>query len=207
VSLTRDWNDTAGKDGERLPVRPEVRGGAVERHARWRRVQLVLLNTFSLSRLGMAVAFPFEDSAGGRVGLIVAAGLSDFLDGWIARHAHLTSRTGALVDPLADRAFVVTAFTTYLVEGSLSPLAYATLLVRDAATALGYLVARIVPSMRRVEFKARLAGKLVTTLQLAALLAVPVVPAAVVPLVLLTGLFSVLSVADYTRYLWRARAV
>jgi phosphatidylglycerophosphate synthase len=170
-------------------------------------VRLALLNTLSLSRLGMAVAFPLVDSNAERAGLVAAAALSDFLDGWIARHAHLTSRTGALVDPFADRAFVVTAFTTYLAQGSLSPLQYAVLLVRDVATALGYLVARVVPSMRRVEFKARLAGKLVTTLQLAVLLAVPLVPVLVTPLVLMTGLFAVLSVADYTRYLWRARAV
>lgn len=165
----------------------------------------MLLNTFSLSRLVLAVLFPLVDTNAARVALILAAGLSDFLDGWIARHAHLATRVGALVDPLADRAFVVTAFTTYLLEGSLSPLEYAVILVRDVATALGYLVARVVPSLRGVEFKARMPGKIVTTLQLAVLLAVPLVPTVVPLLVLAAALTSLFAVVDYTRYVWRAR--
>jgi phosphatidylglycerophosphate synthase len=169
-------------------------------------VRLVLLNALSLSRLVFAVFFPLVDTNGARVALILGAAFSDFLDGWIARHAHLTSRTGALVDPLADRAFVITAFTTYLVEGSLSPLAYAVLLVRDFATALGFLVARVVPSLRAVEFKARMPGKIVTTLQLAVLLAVPLLPALVPVLVAAAGATALFAVVDYTRYVMRARA-
>lgn len=187
-------------------ARPGRPGSALERHSRKRQVQLVLLNTFSLSRLVLAVLFPLVDTNLERVALIVAAGLSDFLDGYIARHAHLTTRVGALVDPLADRAFVVTAFTTYLLEGSLSPLEYAVILVRDAATALGYLVARVVPSLRSVEFKARMPGKIVTTLQLAVLLAVPLLPTLVPLLVLAAALTSLFAVVDYTRYVLRARA-
>lgn len=204
MSLTRDWNERLGAREERDtgPARP---GSALERHQRRRQVHLVLLNTFSLSRLVLAVLFPLVDTDAARVALILAAGLSDFLDGWIARHAHLTSRVGALVDPLADRAFVVTAFTTYLLQGSLSPLEYAVILVRDVATALGYLVARVVPSLRGVEFKARMPGKIVTTLQLAVLLAVPLVPALVPLLVLAAALTSLFAVVDYTRYVWRAR--
>ncbi len=205
MSLTRDWNDGAPHREERDPRSPRP-GSALERHTRRRQVQLVLLNTFSLSRLVLAVLFPMVDTAAAQVALIVAAGLSDFLDGWIARHAHLTTRIGALVDPLADRAFVVTAFTTYLVDGNLSPLAYAVILVRDFATALGYIVAKVVPSLRSVEFKARMPGKIVTTLQLAVLLAVPVLPALVPLLVLAAALTSLFAVVDYTRYVLRARA-
>jgi len=168
-------------------------------------VQLVLLNTFSLSRLVLAVLFPLVDTNAERVALIVTAGLSDFLDGWIARRARLATRVGALVDPLADRAFVVTALTTYLLEGSLSPLEYAVILVRDFATAFGYVVARVVPSLRTVEFKARMPGKIVTTLQLAVLLAVPLVPVLVPLLVLAAALTSLFAVVDYTRYVLRAR--
>lgn len=203
MSLTRDWNDTRGpwERREARSTRP-----ARKRPPRRRKVQLVLLNTLSLSRLGLAVLFPLVDTNAARVALVLAAGFSDFLDGWIARRAQLATRVGALVDPLADRAFVVTAFTTYLVEGLLSPLAYAVLLVRDFATALGYLVARVVPSLRSVVFKARMPGKVVTTLQLAVQLAVPLLPALVPPLVLAVALASLLAVVDYSRYVWRARA-
>ncbi len=205
MSVTRDWNHGVEPRREQ-DARSVPPGSALERHTRRRRVQLVLLNAFSLSRLVLAVLFPMVDTNGARVALILAAGLSDFLDGYIARHAHLTTRVGALVDPLADRAFVVTAFTTYLLEGSLSPLEYAVILVRDFATALGYLVARVVPSLRSVEFKARMPGKIATTLQLAVLLAVPTVPALVPLLVLAVALTSLFAVVDYTRYVLRARA-
>lgn len=204
MSVTRDWNNL-GHEQTRAPRAESQQGSALERHARRRRVQLVLLNALSLSRFVFAVLFPLVSSTGARVGLILAASFSDFFDGYIARHAHLVTRTGALVDPLSDRAFVVTAFTTYLVEGKLSPLEYAVLLVRDLATALGYLVARLVPSLRSVEFKARMPGKVVTTLQLAVLLAVPLVPAFVPVLVLATALTALFAVVDYTRYVLRER--
>ena len=44
--------------------------------------------------------------------LIVAfcAGLSDGVDGWIARRFNATSRFGSIVDPLADKALMVATF-------------------------------------------------------------------------------------------------
>lgn len=41
--------------------------------------------------------------------LLLVAGLSDVLDGWLARHFGWTSRLGALLDSSADIALVVTA--------------------------------------------------------------------------------------------------
>ena len=50
------------------------------------------------------------------VGLIV--GLSDGLDGYIARR-HGTTRSGAFLDPLADKAVVLGALVTLAAEGHL----------------------------------------------------------------------------------------
>ena len=41
------------------------------------------------------------------VGLLVAAGLSDWLDGKIARALHQESRLGQMLDPAADRLYIV----------------------------------------------------------------------------------------------------
>ena len=159
-----------------------------------------------MTLLPIAVAFVLVEDVWGRVARVVGAGLTDFLDGWIARHKHLATWWGALIDPIADRGFVVVALVTFLVEGRLAPWAFGLLLLRDAATAVGFLVAKVMPRFRPVEFKARMLGKVVTTLQLAALLAVLLAPVLVEPLVFGTGLTALLSVADYTQAVWKARA-
>ncbi|OJH41349.1 CDP-alcohol phosphatidyltransferase family protein [Cystobacter ferrugineus] len=171
-----------------------------------RRTSLVLLNTFSLCRLPLAAAFVLWEASLVRVGLVVAAALSDFLDGWIARRKHLESYWGALIDPLADRGFVMVALLTYVLEGRLSLAAFCVLVVRDVATGLGFLVARVVPRFRPVKFQARMLGKVVTTLQLGALLAVLVVPVLVPLLVAAVGLTALASVVDYTAAVLRSAA-
>ena len=165
-----------------------------------------LPNLLSLSRVALAAAFPFARAPLPQAVLIVAAGASDFLDGWIARARHTASKWGALLDPITDRIFVVVAIVTYVVVGALTTGELATMLIRDIATALGFVVARFVPSLQRVTFRARWLGKIVTTVQLAVLLAVPFVPRLVRPLVVVVGLLSVAAVVDYTIALWRARA-
>ncbi|MEZ5541648.1 MAG: CDP-alcohol phosphatidyltransferase family protein [Pseudomonadota bacterium] len=40
------------------------------------------------------------------------AGFSDALDGYLAKHYHWTSRIGSLLDPLADKLLLLTAFVT-----------------------------------------------------------------------------------------------
>ncbi|HEU5240743.1 MAG TPA: CDP-alcohol phosphatidyltransferase family protein [Ornithinibacter sp.] len=40
--------------------------------------------------------------------LLVASGITDYLDGKIARHYGLVSRVGQLLDPIADRLYIVT---------------------------------------------------------------------------------------------------
>ena len=66
---------------------------------------LNLPNVISLSRIVLAVAFVAMPDPRARVTLIVLAAISDFLDGWLARHSGSASRWGALIDPIADRAF------------------------------------------------------------------------------------------------------
>jgi phosphatidylglycerophosphate synthase len=171
-----------------------------------RRTSLVLLNALSLARLPLAVLFVVMEEPLTRVGLVAAAALSDFLDGWIARHKHLESYWGALIDPIADRVFVMVALLTFTLEGQLTPAELGILVIRDVATAVGFVVARIVPRFRLVRFKARMLGKVVTTLQLAALMAVLVAPVLVRPLVIAVGLTALASVVDYTAAVWRARA-
>ena len=164
-----------------------------------------LPNALSLSRVLLAVLFvPAGRPA--RIALIVLAAATDFLDGWLARRTHTTTRWGALVDPIADRIFVLVAIVAYVLNGELSVIEALLLLLRDVATALGFLVARVVPSLRAVEFKARFPGKIVTVLQLATLVALVVNARPLTPYIALVTLASAVAIADYTHAVLGARA-
>ena len=165
-----------------------------------------LPNLLSCSRLVLAAGFVASPGTDARVGLIGVAALTDFLDGWLARRVHATSRWGAMLDPIADRVFVLTVVGTFLFLGTLSTAAYFVLITRDLATAIGFLVARIIPWLRPVEFKARVLGKIVTVLQLFTLAAVLAAPRIVTTLLVCVAVASVAAIADYTLALWRARA-
>ena len=164
-----------------------------------------LPNVLSLSRLVLAVLFVPAGRVV-RIALICLAGATDFLDGWLARRTNTTTRWGALVDPIADRLFVLVAVVTYVLNGELTVVGSLLLLSRDIATALGYFVARVVPRLRAVEFKARFPGKIVTVLQLVTLLALVVGAQPLTPFIALVALASALAIADYTHAVLRASA-
>lgn len=163
-------------------------------------------NVISLSRMGLAVAFVALHDPLARIVLVAVAAVTDFLDGFIARVANQRSVAGALIDPIADRIFVLAAVSAFLFDGLLTTGQYFIFLSRDLATAIGFLVARIIPWLRPVRFRARLLGKGVTVLQLATLMAVLLFPQATTGLIVAIGLLSAMSILDYTLALWRARA-
>jgi CDP-diacylglycerol--glycerol-3-phosphate 3-phosphatidyltransferase/cardiolipin synthase len=170
------------------------------------RALLTLPNVLSLSRIALVPLFIGVPGPHARVAVVGLAALTDVLDGWLARRQAAATRLGALLDPLADRVFVLGALATLLAEGALALAQGAVLLVRDLATTAGFVVARSVPWLRPVALRSRPAGKVVTALQLAALLAALAWPAALPVLVATTGAAAVVAIADYTLILWRARA-
>ena len=165
-----------------------------------------LPNSISLSRLVLALAFVLIAGTWERVAIIIVAGLTDFMDGWFARQKKAESETGALIDPLADRIFVFVAISVYLVEVRFTASQLFIFLSLDIATAVGFLVAKIITWLRPAVFRARMLGKIVTVLQLVALVAVLVTPAYTSPLVLAIGIISIAAIVDYTVALWRARS-
>jgi CDP-diacylglycerol---glycerol-3-phosphate 3-phosphatidyltransferase len=165
-----------------------------------------LPNIISSSRVLLAAGFVALPNPDARLGLVGLAAATDFLDGWLARRARWTTRWGALIDPIADRVFVLVAVSTFLFTGALSTLGYFVMISRDLMTAVGFLVARAVAWLRPVEFKARFSGKLVTVLQLATFVCLLRFPGWVDRCLWLVGIASAYSIFDYTYALWRARA-
>ncbi len=164
-----------------------------------------LPNIISSSRLLLAAGFAVVTDADRRLGLVGLAAFTDFLDGWIARRAEWTTKWGALLDPIADRVFALAAVVTFVVMGQLSIIGALVMISRDIMTAIGFFVARIIPWLRPVEFKARPLGKIVTFLQFVTFVSLLRFPAAVAVCLWLVGVASLLSVIDYTLALWRAR--
>jgi cardiolipin synthase len=164
-----------------------------------------LPNAVSLSRLLFAAGFVVADGLAMRASLIGAASLSDVLDGWLARRLHAATRWGALIDPFADRVFVLAAALALVRSGALAVPAAIVLIARDIATAIGFLVALLVPRLRSGELKARGLGKLVTALQFATLLAALIAPALSGPFLVLVAVASAWSIVDYALALWRVR--
>lgn len=165
---------------------------------------ITLPNLLSLSRFPLAAAFVVVESTMARAVLLGAASLTDLLDGWLARRGQ-SSRVGALLDPIADKTFVLAAISAFLVDGGLSTRDYFIVISRDLAIGLGFIVAYFTPGLEPRDFKARLPGKLVTVLQLLALLALVLRPALFPPLVPLIAAASAWAIADYTLVLHRTR--
>jgi CDP-diacylglycerol--glycerol-3-phosphate 3-phosphatidyltransferase/cardiolipin synthase len=106
--------------------------------------------------------------------ILVAAGLSDVLDGWYARRFHQASATGAAVDPITDKLFVAAVVTTLVVRRELEPWAILLLATREIGELplLAWLL--LSPSARRRQAdhpRANVPGKLATAMQFASITA------------------------------------
>jgi cardiolipin synthase len=165
-----------------------------------------LPDILTISRFPMAAAFLLVEDTRVRLALVAGASLSDWLDGWLARRREHGTSWGALLDPIADKTFVLSALAAFVLEGALSVGQLLVILSRDIATAVGFIVAWLMPTLRASRFKARYPGKVVTVLQLLVLFALLLAPAAVWWLVLATGVASAVAIADYTLELARQRA-
>lgn len=72
----------------------------------------------------------------------LAAGISDALDGFLARHFGWRSRLGSLLDPLADKLLLVATYLTLAQIGQVAWALALLVLARDAMIVLGALAWR-----------------------------------------------------------------
>lgn len=74
--------------------------------------------------------------------LLVASGLSDYLDGKIARHYGLVSRLGEVLDPVADRLYIASALIGLAWREIIPWWLVAILFAREAFMAVVVLIAK-----------------------------------------------------------------
>jgi cardiolipin synthase (CMP-forming) len=92
------------------------------------------------------------------------AGLSDALDGWLAKTFSLTSRFGAWLDPAADKLLMLLCFVTLAHVSAVSWFVVTVVIGRDLLIVLGIFVAKLVKAP--LEVKPLIVGKISTLVQI-----------------------------------------
>jgi len=72
--------------------------------------------------------------------LFVAAGISDALDGFLAKRFDMETELGAYLDPLADKALLVSVYITMGIEGQIADWLVIMVVFRDALIIGGAIV-------------------------------------------------------------------
>lgn len=154
-------------------------------------------DVISLSRLPLAAAFVLAETALVQAVIVSAAALTDFIDGWFARHFRQASRIGEIIDPIADKLFVLTIIVTLVARSQLRSWEVALLLIRDIYNTAAFFILQA--RKAEVSFRARLSGKVVTVLQIGSVVALLLDRRFFHPLLALTAVAGVWAIIDYTR--------
>jgi cardiolipin synthase (CMP-forming) len=146
--------------------------------------------------------------------VFVAAGVTDALDGAIARLTHTKTTLGAYLDPAADKLLLMSAFVALAFLQEVPRWLVVIVLSRDVMLVLGYFLL-FTMTQHAMEVRPSVAGKLSTFLQLSAVAVVlvslvypgTVPPMAETVLFLATGLVTAVAGFQYaTRgLLWLQR--
>lgn len=102
--------------------------------------------------------------------LVAVAGISDAVDGALARRFNWRSEFGALLDPLADKAMVVVLFVALAMQGQLPLWLAAVVVTRDAVILAGAAVYRLL--FGKITMAPTLVSKTNTAVQVVVLLLV-----------------------------------
>ena len=154
-------------------------------------------------RVPLAIAFPFVRDPAGQLLIVAVAAGSDFFDGMVARRFG-ASRAGAVLDPVADKLFMASAFLTVARGGLLVPLEVVGVLLRDIVAVLGFLGSWVL--RRPVALPARAGGKAVTVAQVLTLVAFIAESPLVRPLAWATAAIACYAIWDYGRAAARVAA-
>jgi cardiolipin synthase len=129
---------------------------------------LTIPNLLTLLRLGMVPVFLIllEDLRYPEaLGVFVCAGVTDALDGAIARLTHTKTTLGAYLDPAADKLLLVSAFIALGFMHAVPRWLVVIVISRDVLIVLGYFFLFMF-TQRMMEVRPSVAGKLSTFLQL-----------------------------------------
>jgi CDP-diacylglycerol--glycerol-3-phosphate 3-phosphatidyltransferase len=165
-----------------------------------------LPNALTILRLALIPVFVVlmlaDDPANWAAGVVfAAAGITDQVDGFLARRWHVESQFGKVADPLADRLMIDAAAIMLWVTERLPWYAALVILARDVLMLLGY---KLVVN-RGYDFEVSRVGKLATWVLYAALAFLIVTNAGVDWPVALFWLGVALALVAAAQYVLKAR--
>lgn len=133
-----------------------------------------LPNVLTLSRIAFAVVLIFlleENTATGNVCAVIVfalASLTDFCDGYLAKTRGLVSNFGKIMDPIADKVLLLSAFGVLAHIGMIAWWMFIVIAIREILVTSSRLW-----SMRQGQvLAAERAGKIKTAIQMVAVLAI-----------------------------------
>jgi cardiolipin synthase len=118
------------------------------------RLELNLPNLITLARLlcvPFAVWLIFEGHYEAAFWVFVVAGLSDAIDGYIAKNFDRRTRLGALLDPLADKALLTGVYLSLAVTGMLPVWLVVLVVLRDGLILGGFLLVHATGAPRKFD--------------------------------------------------------
>jgi len=83
--------------------------------------------------------------------LMIAAGITDMLDGAIARYFDQRTTVGAYLDPLADKLMLISTFVTLFIVNEVPLFLFLAVVFRDAIIVLGALAYEMVTHQLKME--------------------------------------------------------
>ena len=103
--------------------------------------KLTILRVIMIPAFLAVVYAGFTGSTYVALAIFIVASLTDWLDGYIARHYHQVSDFGKFMDPLADKCLVVAALCWFVENGQMAGWVLAVVLLREFAVSGMRLVA------------------------------------------------------------------
>jgi cardiolipin synthase (CMP-forming) len=127
-----------------------------------------LPNLISLGRLGMVpviIAMISAQRWQAASIIFVLAGVSDAVDGWLAKTFNWRTELGAYLDPVADKALLVSIYVTLAVVGVLPPWIAILVVSRDVMIIGAVVISWLLD--QPIEIRPLIVSKLNTTAQIA----------------------------------------
>jgi cardiolipin synthase len=118
------------------------------------RLELNLPNLITLARLlsvPLAIWLILDDRYGAAFWVFIGAGISDALDGYVAKRFDRRTRLGALLDPTADKALLAGVYVSLWLSGQLPGWLVGLVILRDLLIIGGFLVINAIAAPRQFD--------------------------------------------------------
>jgi cardiolipin synthase len=164
-------------------------------------------NLISIMRIFLSVPVVWlllEQQFGVALVLFAVAGISDGLDGYLAKHYGWESHLGGLLDPLADKVLLISSFLSLAVIGMIPVWLVVLVILRDLVIVTGALVYHF--RVMELEAEPSMISKVNTVAQIFLVLAVVLDQGLVqLPMLVTQGLIWVVmatTLASGVNYVW-----